>query len=57
MEEIKENIDNISLGENIPEKNYLKIRRMALILTIILIVVIIISLLYLNGKSLYDNGL
>lgn len=40
-----------------PEKTYLKLRRTALILTIVLILVIIVALLYLNGKSLYDNGL
>lgn len=37
--------------------NYSKLRRTALISTIVLIIVILITLLYLNGKSLYEHGL
>lgn len=57
MEEINKSPENISLNESAPEKNYIKLRRIALTFTIILITLIIISLLYLNGKSLYENGL
>ena len=41
-----------------PEHNaYIKLRRIALIATAVLIFVILLTLLYLNGKSLYDHGL
>lgn len=41
-----------------PENSaYFKLRRTALVSTIVLIVVILITLLYLNGKSLYEHGL
>jgi len=47
-----------SLPETLPENNaYLKLRRIALISTVVLILVILAYLLYLNGKSLYEHGL
>ncbi|HCC06194.1 TPA: hypothetical protein DEP94_02470 [Candidatus Nomurabacteria bacterium] len=47
-----------SLPETFPENNaYSKLRRIALISTIILILLILAYLLYLNGKSLYEHGL
>ncbi len=42
----------------LPENNaYFKLRRMALLSTIFLVILIFIILLYLNGKSLYEHGL
>lgn len=42
----------------LPENNaYFKLRRTALISTVFLVILIIITLLYLNGKSLYEHGL
>lgn len=48
-------VENISIS---PEnKAYSGVRRIALISTVILIILILITLLYLNGKSLYEHGL
>ncbi len=44
-------------SSGVPGNAYFKLRKIALILTVVLIVIVLISLLYLNGKSLYDNGL
>lgn len=52
--EADEQEDGVILPEN---SAYFKLRRTALISTIVLIVVILITLLYLNGKSLYEHGL
>lgn len=42
----------------LPENNaYFRLRRTALISSVILIIMILITLLYLNGKSLYEHGL
>ncbi len=56
-EEVNTGTANVSTVAPQPEKSYVKLRRAALVLTIVLIVVILISLLYLNGKSLYEHGL
>lgn len=41
-----------------PHKNaYVTLRRIALFTTILFIVAVLVVLLYMNGKSLYDNGL
>jgi hypothetical protein len=41
----------------LPSQAYLKLRRWVIILTILLIATLLVTLLYINGKSLYDNGL
>jgi uncharacterized membrane protein len=41
----------------IPQKTHIKLWRALLVFLIIVIVATIIVLLYLNGKSLYNNGL
>lgn len=54
----KVTIEEIPPSFPAPENNaYLKLRRTALISTVILIILILASLLYLNGQSLYENGL
>lgn len=36
---------------------YIRLRRVALLGTLVLVVILVIALLYINGKSLYDHGL
>ena len=52
--QVQENAPSISTNGTTA---YVRLRRVALVGTLVLIVILVIALLYINGKSLYDHGL
>lgn len=47
----------VSPAQNPPKNAYVTLRRLAIVSTLFLMLAVLFTLLYFNGKSLYDNGL